>query len=251
MEGTLCVVLAAFNESAGLDHLLPALPESVHDLAVHPIVVSDGSTDETAEVARGHGVDVIEFANNRGKGAAVRAGIDRARDVGFDVLVTMDADSQHAIDDLAPLVGPVADRSADVVFGSRYLADPGRHGVPVNRYVVRRATVGILRRLLSRTYTDPYCGYRAFSQSALDVIHFDGDRYEGELEAIFDAHRHDLRSVEVPVERIYKPGTSKMGARGGRFRGRIAALWGYARTIVRKNRQRRRVTETRAGSPPG
>jgi glycosyltransferase involved in cell wall biosynthesis len=238
MEGALCIVIAAFNEASGLDVLLPELPASVDGLDVHPIVVSDGSSDDTAEVARRHGVEVVRFAENRGKGVAVRAGIEHARGRGFEILVTMDGDRQHAVDHLPGLVYPIVAGEADVVFGSRYLADPNRHGVPLNRYLVRRATVGILKRLLSRTYTDPYCGYRAFSRDAIDLIEFEGDRYELELEAIFDARRHGLRTIEVPVPRIYCPGTSKMGVRGGRLLGRILVVWSYARTILHRARRR-------------
>ncbi len=238
MEGALRIVIAAFDEAAGLRALLPALPDRLHGLELHPIVVSDGSSDGTADVARAHRATVIEFGRNRGKGAAVQAGVDRARELGFEVLVTMDADGQHAVDDLAGVVEPVAHGEADVALGSRYLEKPGRHGVPINRYLVRRATIVILRRLLSRTFTDPYCGYRAFSEKAIDLIDFEGAHYEGELEAIFDVARHGLPVVEVPVARIYGRGTSKMGAQRGRLLGRLAVLRCYAKTIARRGRRR-------------
>lgn len=247
MEGVLRVVIAAFDEAAGLRLLLPALPERLHGLDVRPIVVSDGSSDDTAAVARAHGASVIEFARNHGKGTAVQAGVARALGLGCDVLVTMDGDGQHAVDDLADVAGPVARGEADVVLGSRYLEDPGRHGVPVNRYLVRRATILILRRLLSRTFTDPYCGYRAFSRRAVDLIAFEGSGYEIELEAIFDSERHGLAVVEVPVARIYGEATSKMGTRRGRLLGRLAVLWCYTRTIV--GRARRRSGTPRAAAP--
>lgn len=233
-----CIVIPALNEAAGLRWLLPRLPGRLHGLPVAAVVVSDGSTDGTDRVAAACGALVVRLHPNRGKAAAVRAGIARAEAMGGRAVVTMDGDGQHDPADLPALVGPVVRGECDVALGTRYALDGRRRGVPLNRYLVRRGLVSLLRRRLGRTYSDPCCGYRCFSREALSRLSLAGDRYQGELEAIFDAEAARLRVLEVPVARIYAPGCSKMGARWGRIPGRLGVVWGYGATVWGRTRWR-------------
>ncbi len=233
------IVVPAFNEARRLRSLLPLIPPRLHGVPAATIVVSDGSTDETERVAREEGATVVALPTNRGKGAALKAGVRRAAALGFDWLVTMDGDGQHDPRDLERLVAPVVTDRCDLAIGSRYLLDPSRDGTPVNRYLVRRMLIARLRRALGRTFTDPCCGYRCFSRGALERLSFHGDRYQSELEAIFDAAGAGLRILEVPVSRIYRPGLSKMGARWGRIPGRVLVVSQYLATVRRKTRELR------------
>jgi glycosyltransferase involved in cell wall biosynthesis len=203
-----------------------------HDLRI--IVVDDGSTDATAEVARAHGCTVIRSEVNRGKGASLRAGLDALTDRHFDAVVLMDSDGQHDPARLAALTEPILDGVAEMVVGSRYLTTTKRGQAPWNRYLVRSGTVTVLNRILSTNITDPYSGYRALTPSAIECITLRGDRYESELEMLFCAKWHRLRVVEIPIPRIYGPATSKMGARKGRVLGRVDVVSRYALTIARE-----------------
>src|SRR5919197_238438 len=205
----IAVVVPAFNEAGGLRTLLPRVPASLLGLPVRVIVVNDGSTDGTGAVALGHGAAVVQLPGHRGKGAALRAGFARALELDPSCLVTMDADGQH---------------------------DPA--------YLVRRATIAVLRATLGRAYTDPFCGYRCFSRRALQAIRLDGDRYQSELEALFEAAIHGLEVVEVPVPREYPAGWSRMGASIGGLLGRTWVIVQYASTIARKSRELRRARAT-------
>jgi polyprenyl-phospho-N-acetylgalactosaminyl synthase len=237
----ICIVIPALNEEARLRTILPLIPSRLYDQQVTVVVVSDGSTDHTAEVANENGAVLVSLPTNCGRGAALRAGLDRARTIGFDYLVTMDGDGQHDPADLQELLRPLVADACDVSFGSRYIRDPGRGVTPINRWLIKKATMVGLRRTIGGTPTDPYCGYRGFSHASLEFIQFRGNHYEGELEVIFDAAIHDLRVAEVPVRKIYSQETSKMGARGGRLRGRIWVLAQYVSTIRRKSRELRAV----------
>ena len=183
------LVIPAFNEGRALESLLPRLPATIAGHEVVPLVVSDGSTDDTVEVTTGAGVEVIALTPNRGKGAAVRAALARIEPLAWDIAVLMDADGQHDPSDLEELVAPLTDGETDIVVGSRYADDERRGSTPFNRYVVRWTTVAVLQRILGTRYTDPYCGFRAFTREALERVEFCGDRYEGELEVLFDARR--------------------------------------------------------------
>lgn len=239
------IIVPAFNEGGRLRGLLPLIPPRLHGVPVATIVVSDGSNDDTERVAREEGATAVVLPTNHGKGAALKAGVRRAAALGFDFLVTMDGDGQHDPRDLERLVAPVVTGRCDLAIGSRYLLDPSRDGTPVNRFLVRRMLIARLRRALGRTFTDPCCGYRCFSREAMHRIRFQGDRYQSELEAVFDAAGAGLRIMEVPVSRIYRPGLSKMGARWGRAPGRVVVVSQYLATVRRKTRELREA----AGSP--
>ena len=234
------LIIPAFNEAEALESLLPRLPVSVHGIPVHPLLVSDGSTDHTVAVATRHQVPVLALSQNRGKGSAIQAALDAIVDRTFDAVVFMDADGQHRPEDLPRVVGPLLAGKADLVLGSRYIEDEGRRNTPLNRYLIRTGTIAVLRRILGQRFSDPYCGYRSFTPFALSRVNICGERYEAELEVLFDACRNGLRAVEVPIERIYGHGMSKMSSDGGPLLGRLRVLRQYATTIVRKSRQRRR-----------
>jgi glycosyltransferase involved in cell wall biosynthesis len=234
----ICVVIPAFNEEGSLRSLLHRLPDRIAGLPVTVVVVSDGSTDHTEECARDCGVVVVSLPSNSGKGAALKAGLARAAQMKYGYLVTMDGDGQHDIDDLERLALPVVAGDYDVALGSRYLEESRGDRAPLNRYLVRAATIAVLKRATGRSFTDPFCGYRCFSWEALQHIRFHGDQYHGELEAIFDAHLHKLRVTEVAIKRIYTGNSSKMGAHGGTLVGRIRTIAQYLSVIGNKSRAR-------------
>lgn len=237
----IAVVIPAFNEADRLRTLLPRIPASLFDAPVQVIVVSDGSTDGTEVVALDHGTVLVRLPRQRGKGAALRAGIARAMELDPSALVTMDADGQHDPADLERLVQPVMAEKCALAIGNRFLSDPSRGSTPLNRYLVRKVLVAALLATLGRTYTDPCCGYRCFSVEALQVIGLQGNHYQSELEALFEAAIHGLTVVEVPVRRDYPPGCSKMGAQFGRLAGRVWVISQYISTIARKSRELRRA----------
>lgn len=226
-------ILTAYNEAEGLRALLPEMPSVVngHDLSI--VLVDDGSTDGTADVAAAHGCTVIRFDVNRGKGASLRAGLASIADALFDAVVLMDSDGQHDPTRIAALTEPILDGSADIVVGSRYLTSNTRGHTPWNRYLVRSGSVMILNGILSMGITDPYSGFRALTPEAIGCVDLRGDRYESELEMLFCARRGGLRLTEIAIPRIYGPKMSKMGARRGNLLGRIEVVSRYALTIAR------------------
>jgi glycosyltransferase involved in cell wall biosynthesis len=235
----ICVVIPALNEEPRLRAILPLIPARLAGHHVTVVVVNDGSSDHTGQVAKELGAVLVSLPTNRGKGAALKLGVDRAMAIGFDYLVTMDGDGQHDPSELYRLVQPLLGDSFDAAFGSRYLSDSRRGITPINRFLVKSATIAYLKRRTGISLTDPFCGYRCFSQTAMRSIHFEGSDYQGELETIFDAAINNLRVIEVPVKRIYSHETSKMTAHRGKFRGRMWVLRQYLSTIQRKSRELR------------
>jgi glycosyltransferase involved in cell wall biosynthesis len=232
------LIIPAYNEAGPLQSLLSRLPSTVSGHDVAALVVSDGSTDGTVQVAQDAGVETIALSPNRGKGTAVRAALAQLRSTAYDIAVLMDADGQHDPTDVEALVAPLISADADISLGSRYLGNEERGKTPMNRYAIRWITVAALERVLGTRYTDPYCGFRAFTREAIEGIDLQASGYEGELEVLFEARRRNIRMVEVPIEKVYGVGMSKM-SEGGRLLGRIRVIRQYATTIVRKTRQLR------------
>jgi len=194
--GGIAVVIPAYNEAENIHHVLAALPGRVCDLALHAMVIDDGSADRTTEAARAAGAAAVRLPMNRGQGAALRTGYRLALVTGAEIVVTMDADGQHQPSELSRLVSPIANGEVDVVNGSRVLgeADPN--------HAARELGVKLFAQLLSlltwSKVTDPACGYRAVRTEALRGLEFRQDQFHNS-EFIVEASKKGLRSMEVPV----------------------------------------------------
>jgi dolichyl-phosphate beta-glucosyltransferase len=200
MRTLLSLVIPAYNEadrlSSGLDRLMGQIDPDTTEI----LVVDDGSTDHTVEVAR-HSLaslphhEVVSFTHNRGKGAAVRAGVARARG---DVIAYVDADMATDPQDLKSLLEAL--HASDLSIGSR-----AHEGSVVRRDVHRRVmnrTFGTLVALMTKLpYMDTQCGFKAFRGPVAKLL-FHGsrvDRFAFDVEVLDIAARLDLRLEEVAV----------------------------------------------------
>jgi glycosyltransferase involved in cell wall biosynthesis len=225
----LAVVMAAYNEAGSIGPLLGSLPESLCGLRVHPVVVDDGSTDETAERARTAGSLVGRHRRNLGQGDALRTGFAMAQRLGARVAVTMDADGQHDPAELSALVGPVVSGEADYVQGSRFLGAYDDAGGA--RDLGIRGFTRLIRLVTGTKITDCTNGYRAIDGAALARLQLVEDRFSA-AEILIQAAGQGLRIREVPVHiRSREVGSSKK-PRGLRyatgFLGAIVRSWARA-----------------------
>ncbi|HXV58804.1 MAG TPA: glycosyltransferase family 2 protein [Gaiellaceae bacterium] len=205
--GSLALVIPAYNESGNILQVMSSLPTEVCGLPVRPIVVDDGSLDDTFERARENGAAAVQLPLNRGQGAALRVGYRLALTTGARVVVTMDADGQHQPDELSRLVGPILAGEADVVHGSRVLgdADPTH---PTRKLGISLFS-WLLTVLTSSRITDPSCGYRAIRTEALRDLVFHQDQFHT-AEFLLEASKRKLVIREVPVTVTSRlSGTSK------------------------------------------
>ena len=195
-SGAIALVIPAYNEAANVGQVIAGLPPDVGGLPLQPIVVDDGSADDTIDRARAMGTAAVHLPLNRGQGAALRTGYRLALATGARLVVTMDADGQHQASDLPRLVQPILDGAADVVNGSRVLgaADPAHAA----RKLGIKLFAWLLSVLTARHITDPACGFRAVRTEALRGLEFHQDQFHNS-EFILEASKRKLAMVEVPV----------------------------------------------------
>jgi hypothetical protein len=204
-SSTIMVGIPCFNEEVAIGSLV--LRASQH--ADEVVVLDDGCTDKTAEVARFAGARVLVHDVNMGKGAALRDLFEYATQYGFDIIVIIDGDGQHNPDEIPKLVGPLVRDEADVVNGSRYLS--GKAG-STPRY--RRFGQVFLDRVIhwrlngGVTFTDTQSGFRAFSMKTAPFFRFNSDKLTIDSEMLMDAANAQLRIKEVDVGVRYDVGRS-------------------------------------------
>jgi glycosyltransferase involved in cell wall biosynthesis len=178
---------------------LAALPREVEGFeTVEWLVIDDGSTDATAEVARRNGADhLIRFASNRGLAVAFQAGLDAALKLGADVIVNTDADNQYRADDIPKLVAPIVAGEADMVVGTR---DVKGHE-EFTRLKKTLQTVGswVVRQASNTDIPDTTSGFRAYSREAALRLNVVSD-FTYTLETIIQAGKSDLAITHVPIE---------------------------------------------------
>jgi glycosyltransferase involved in cell wall biosynthesis len=190
------VIIPAHNEAENLAGVLTALPRAALP-ELRAIVVDDGSTDGTGDVARALGAEiVIRHERNRGLGAALRTGIAAALQLDPRAAVYIDADGEYDPREMTALLAPIDDGRADYVLGSRFLGS--RDGQPLARYIGNRFFTALLCVLAGRRISDGQTGFRAFSARALAVAEIVHDYNYAQVLTLDLLHK-GMRMTEVPV----------------------------------------------------
>lgn len=196
MSTNIYIIIPVFNEERVISSVISAVRRAGYR---NIIVVDDGSTDDTYHAARKAGATVVRHAVNRGKGAAVKTGIEAAKILGATVIVTMDGDGQHEATDISRLLAPLS-RGYDVSLGTR-MKNP--NGMPFVRRIAN-TTANIATWLFYGLWvSDSQSGFRAYSSRAFNEIQTTTDRYEYDSEVIREMARRRLRFTEVPIKATY------------------------------------------------
>ena len=210
------VFVPAWNEEENLAAVLEELRGELPDVDV--LVVDDGSTDRTAEIARSGGAEVLSFRENRGLQEGIAAGYARALERGYAFCGRVDADGQHPAAELRRLLGLVRSGSCDVAVGSRFVSGNGYLPYRYEPEGIRRLGTGLLRRsmrvALGRPFNDATSGLYAVSAAALPALARPYTSGAPEVEALLRLHEEGLTVEEVPVNmRVRAGGKSKLRGR--------------------------------------
>jgi len=185
-------IIPAYNEEKALADVIGKTLDYVDEV----IVVDDGSSDKTSEVAIEAGARVIKHSVNLGKGEALKSGFKAIDD--DSIIITIDGDGQHNPNEIPDLVRPIIEDGADLVNGSRYMNGP-EENTPAYRRVGQKV-LDIATNISAGTkVTDSQSGFRAFSSKSKNVFRFKDTGFGIESEMLVDAAEAGLKIVEVPI----------------------------------------------------
>jgi hypothetical protein len=197
-------VVPAYNESRTVGRVVRSLRERAPEFDV--VVVDDGSTDGTGQVAEAAGAHVLRHPFNLGIGGAVQTGFVYALDNDYDYMVQVDGDGQHLPGEIHKLVEAMEDDpTLDMVCGSRFLTDKG-YPATISRRTGIHLFAFLLSRISRRRVSDPTSGFRLFNRRGIALFARDYPHDYPEVEAVLMVHFHRLRMREVPVRMLKRDG---------------------------------------------
>jgi glycosyltransferase involved in cell wall biosynthesis len=206
----LIIQIPCFNEEAQLPLTLSHLPRRLAGFeAVEWLIIDDGSSDQSIEVARRHGVDhVVRLTNHKGLAAAFQAGLDAGLKLGADVIVNTDADNQYHGGDIALLVAPIVRGEADMVVGDRQIGKI-EHFSP-GKKLLQRLGSWVVRQASSTEIPDTTSGFRAYNREAALQVQAVSSKFTYTLETIIQAGKLLVAVEHVPIRTNPKTRESRL-----------------------------------------
>ena len=213
----LSIIVPCYNERETLGEVLQRLMKLQLLCEVEVIVVDDGSTDGSAKVVEKFPkVQLIRHEVNKGKGAALKTGIEKSSG---DFILIQDADLEYFPEDIPKLIDPILSDKADVVLGSRFLGKP--EGMSRSHLFANKLLSCATRILFNSKITDVMTGYKVFPRKAFEGISIISRSFDIETELVGNFLKLGLRVVEVPIQYRYRrSGKSKIMWKHG-----FASLW--------------------------
>lgn len=203
----LVIGIPAYNEEKSIGALILKLRK----IADHVIVCNDGSSDMTGEIAEKLGAIVINHSKNLGYGAGIRSIFLKAREINSDILVTFDADGQHRVEDIKPIVEPILKNQADIVIGSRFNKN-GISKVPEYRKFGIKAITKLTNLSMNEKITDSQSGFRAYNKKVLEEIMPSEYGMGVSTEILIKASKQNFRITEIPITILYGKDSSTHNA---------------------------------------
>ena len=197
------VGIPSYNEEKNIAGIIQKLSEIADTI----IICNDGSTDNTGKIAEKMGVIVINHERNLGYGGAIRSLFLKARELDCDMLVTLDSDGQHRLEDVLPVAEPIIKNQADLVIGSRFL-EGNQENIPKYRKVGIKMLTKLANTSLEESVTDSQSGFRAYSKKILSEITPSEQGMGVSNEILMKSSKKGFKIVEVPIVVLYEGKTS-------------------------------------------
>lgn len=204
MSNKIFIVIPVYNEEKVVADVINEVKNAGYE---NIIAVDDGSSDDTFNIISSiPGITALRHKINRGKGAATKTGIEAAKLLKADIIVTMDGDGQHDPEDIRKLISPIMNNSCDnnncdVVLGTRLKNQ--RKEMPVAKIIANRIGNLFTWYLFGLWVSDSQSGFRAYSRQAAEKINTQADRYDYESEVIREIYVYKLKYKEIPISVRY------------------------------------------------
>lgn len=202
------VIIPGYNESEKIQEVVCKVKENTgsnYDI----LVVDDGSSDNTAELAAKAGAFVLAHAINRGQGAAIKTGIEYALREDYDAVVFFDADGQMQASEIAQITAPLENGSCQVVLGSRFLGKT--INMPLSKMITLKLALVFTRLTAGLKLSDTHNGFQAWSREALSRIKLTQDRYAYASQILEEIGKRGLKYQEAPVTISYSDYSRRKG----------------------------------------
>ena len=201
---TVCALIAAFNEAPAIAAVVGGVREHVQ----HVVVVDDGSRDGTADAAASAGAEVVRHSHNRGKGAAIRTGLDVILRRPFTHVLLLDGDGQHDPRDAPALMAVARETGADLIIGERPFS---KLTMPASRYYTNTISSWVISRVFIGTHVgDAQSGYRLVTTEAVRRLKLSARGYEIETEMLIKLARRGARIGRATIALRYGAARSKL-----------------------------------------
>lgn len=191
-----CVLIPIYNESKTIGSVVQLLKKKNCDV----LIIDDGSTDRSGELAKARGAIVIRHEQRNGKGYSLRQGFRYILEQGYDGVITMDGDGQHDIEDLNAFLEIKRCQHADIVNGNR-LVDP--KGMPLIRRWTNHFMSFLISGVCKQKIPDTQCGFRYINRVVLENIDLTCNDFEIESEILIKACKNGYKVSSVPIKTIY------------------------------------------------
>jgi len=206
-------MIPAYNEANTIGKVIEGIPRDIAGVReLEVLVVDDGSEDKTVEVAKEAGADhIVSHLKNRGVGMSFRSGMDKALELGADIIVNMDGDGQFDPQDIKKLVAPIVNGEADFVTGTRFAKKEFEPDMPFIKKFGNKLFTQVINLLSDHDFTDTQCGFRSFNRdTALRLTLFGRYTYTHEV-FIELACKRSVRIIEIPIKvKLRRSGKSRV-----------------------------------------
>ena len=199
--------IPAYNEEKNIGVIILKLRKITDNI----IVCNDGSSDMTGEIAEKLGAIVVNHPKNLGYGAGIKSIFQKAREMNSDILVTFDADGQHRVEDIKPIIEPILKNQADIVIGSRF-NENGLRKIPGYRKFGIKAITKLTNLSMNEKITDSQSGFRAYSKKVLEEIMPSEYGMGVSTEILIKASKQNFRITELPITILYGKDSSTHNA---------------------------------------
>ena len=198
IKNKIIVVIPAYNEEKTIVEVI----NKVRPLVDEIVIVDDGSSDQTVQLAEQQGVTVLRHLINRGQGAALQTGNQYALKKGGEIIVHFDADGQFLAEEIKDIVQPLEQGEAEVVFGSRFLEKKSKSPWFKKQIIIPLAHLAN-KLIIGFSLTDPQSGFRALSRKATEMIQIENDGMAHCSEILYKVFKNNFKIKEVPITVIY------------------------------------------------